>query len=114
MIRSGGHQFRLESDARGICLQDRGSSGIVPAADGAGYAAVQVASVAGKGDQVNHWICPKFYRSLTVAALPGRGSARSRLCLKYYARILSIGRHFRKSRTSMSRTLSFTGGSRLI
>jgi hypothetical protein len=47
----------------------------VPAVDGAGYAAVQVASVAGKGDQVNHWICPKFYRSLTVAALPGRGSA---------------------------------------
>jgi hypothetical protein len=70
MIRSGGHQFRLESDARGICLQDRGSSGIVPAVDGAGYAAVQVASVAGKGDQVNHWICPQFYRSLTVAALP--------------------------------------------
>jgi hypothetical protein len=54
MIRSGGHQFRLESDARGICLQDRGSSGIVPAVDGAGYAAVQMASVASKGDQVNH------------------------------------------------------------
>jgi hypothetical protein len=43
-----------------------------------------------------------------ILPLPyGRGSARSRLCLKYaYARILSIGRHFRKSRTSTSRTLS--------
>ena len=40
--------------ARGIYFQDRGSRGIVPAVDGAGFTAVQVASVASKGDQVNH------------------------------------------------------------
>ena len=48
------HQFRLERGARGIYFQDRGSRGIVPAVDGAGFTAVQVASVASKGDQVNH------------------------------------------------------------
>jgi hypothetical protein len=50
------HQFRLDSGARGIYFQDRGSRGIVPTIDGAGFAAVQVASVASQGDQVNHGI----------------------------------------------------------
>src|SRR5450759_4195967 len=50
------HQFRLDSGARGIYFQDRGSRGIVPTVDGAGFATVQVASVASKGDQVNHGI----------------------------------------------------------
>jgi hypothetical protein len=49
-------------------LITRGSRHIVLAVDGARFAAVQVASLASKGDQV-----PQFYRSLNG----------SRLCLKY-------------------------------
>ena len=44
------HQFRLASGAGGIYFQNRGSRGIVPAVDGAGFAAVQMASVTCKGD----------------------------------------------------------------
>ena len=41
-------------NAPGIYLQDRGSRRIVPAVDGAGFAAVQMGSIASEGDQVNH------------------------------------------------------------
>jgi hypothetical protein len=85
------HKLCLESAA--LYLQDRGSRRIVPAVDGAGFAAVQMGSIASEGDQVNH--CEPN----STAPL------RSRLCLKYpYARILSIGRNFGTSLTSTSRT----------
>jgi len=44
------HAFPLESGACGIPFQNRGSRHIVHGVDGAGFAAVQVPSVAGKGD----------------------------------------------------------------
>jgi hypothetical protein len=42
----------------------------VIAVDGAGFAAMQVASIAGEGDRVSHRLRPQFYPSLTVGALP--------------------------------------------
>jgi hypothetical protein len=48
------HQFPLRCGARGIHFQDRGSRHIVLAVDGAGFTAVQVVSVSGKHDQVDH------------------------------------------------------------
>src|ERR1035441_3162329 len=62
------HTLPLGCRARRIHFQDRGSGHIVLVVDGAGFAAVQVASVADEGDQVNHG--PQFYRSLTFAARP--------------------------------------------
>jgi hypothetical protein len=91
------HKLCLESDAPGIYLQDRDSRRIVPAGDGAGFAAVQMGSIASEGDQVNH--CEPNSTANSTAPL------RSRLCLKYPdARIISSGRHFRTSLTSMSHT----------
>src|ERR1039458_8958069 len=60
------HTLPLGCRARRIHFQDRGSGHIVLVVDGAGFAAVQVASVADEGDQVNHG--PQFYRSLTPLA----------------------------------------------
>src|ERR1035441_6063039 len=80
MIGSLIHTLPLGCRARRIHFQDRGSGHIVLVVDGAGFAAVQVASVADEGDRVNH---------LTYS----------------YARILSIGRCFEESPTSASRTL---------
>src|SRR5450759_5402453 len=60
VIRRLIHAFPLESGARGIPFQNRGSRHIVYGVDGAGFAAVQVASVAGKGDYVNHGISRPF------------------------------------------------------
>ena len=48
------HTFPLRSGACAIHFQNRGSRGIVIAVDGAGFAALQVASIAGEGDQVSH------------------------------------------------------------
>jgi hypothetical protein len=44
------HLFTLECGARGIYFEDWGSGGIMVTVDGAGFAAVQVASVASKGE----------------------------------------------------------------
>ena len=63
------HQFRFEGGTHGIYFQDRSCRGIVLAVNGAGFAAVQMASVASKGNQINHGISPQFDRFLTVAAL---------------------------------------------
>src|ERR1017187_3699235 len=79
MIGSLIHTLPLGCRARRIHFQDRGSGHIVLVVDGAGFAAVQVASVADEGDRVNH---------LTYS----------------YARILLIGRCFHESLTSASRT----------
>ena len=54
------HALPLGSDARWIPLQNGGSRHIVRGIDGAGFAAVEVASVAGKGDQVSHGPSPRF------------------------------------------------------
>ena len=50
MIRSLIHKLCLESGPPGIYLQDRGSRRIVPAVDGAGFPAMQMASLASEGD----------------------------------------------------------------
>jgi hypothetical protein len=50
MIRSLIHKLCLASGAPGIYLQDRGSRRIVPAVDGAGFAAMEVGSIASEGD----------------------------------------------------------------
>jgi len=63
--------LRFASGTHGIYFQDWSPRGIVRAVNGAGFAAVQMASVAGKGDRINHGISTQFYRSLTVAALIG-------------------------------------------
>jgi len=65
------HTFPLESCAGGVPFQNRGSRHVVYWVDGAGFAAVYVAPVAGKGDRVNHGLSHQFQRSLTVAALTG-------------------------------------------
>jgi hypothetical protein len=80
------HTLPFGCRARGILFQDRGSGHVVLEVDGAGFAAVQVTSVANEGDHVGHGGEPNFcalldwrfgttYRSLTFAALPG-GVAR--------------------------------------
>ena len=88
------HSFRLGRYPRGSGFQDRGPVHIVRAVYGAGFGAVQVASVAGKGDQVGHWMC-QFYRSLTVAALTRVFVERSELptCpTKIFSPLSKIGR----------------------
>ena len=50
MIRGLIHKLRLESGAPGIYLHGRGSRRIVPAGDGAGFAAMQMAPIASEGD----------------------------------------------------------------
>jgi len=50
------HMFTIGCGARWIRFQERSSTHIVRAVDGARFAAVQVASVAGKGNQVSHWL----------------------------------------------------------
>ena len=54
------HALPFQGGKRGILLQDRGSRHIVRAINGAGFAAVHVATVAGKGDQVGHGMSPQF------------------------------------------------------
>ena len=54
------HALPLKSGKRRILLQHRGSRHIVRAIDGAGFAAVYVATVAGKGDQAGHGMSPQF------------------------------------------------------
>ena len=82
------HKLCLESGAPGIYLQNRGSRRIVPAVDGAGFAAVQMGSIASETDQVNH-CAPNSTAPLRSRLCYGRGSAtvaallRSRLCLTY-------------------------------
>src|ERR1035437_6952072 len=80
-IRSRERKRAVAGRARRIHFQDRGSGHIVLVVDGAGFAAVQVASVTDEGDRANH---------LTYS----------------YARILLIGRCFHESLTSASRTRS--------
>jgi len=48
------HTFSRGCGARRIHIQDRRSRRILLAVDGTGFASVQVASIAGNGDQVNH------------------------------------------------------------
>ena len=70
VVRSLIHPFPLGGGARWIYCQERRSRRIVLAVDGAGFAAVEAAPVAGKGDQVGH-------KTITaILPLPyGRGSA---------------------------------------
>src|ERR1035437_2993182 len=73
------HTLPFGCRARGILFQDRGSGHVVLEVDGAGFAAVQVTSVANEGDQVGHGGEPNFYRSLTFAARPA-GMAHWAFC----------------------------------
>jgi len=54
------HAVLLKSHPRGIALQNRCPRNIVRHVDGAGRLAVEVAAVAGKGDQVRHEMSPQF------------------------------------------------------
>lgn len=48
------HKVCLDSGPPGISYKNRGSRRIVSPIDGAGFDAVQMATIASEGDQVNH------------------------------------------------------------
>jgi len=96
------HTFRRGCGALAIRFQVRGSRHIVLAIDGARLVAVQVASIAGKGNQINHRPQLKFYCS---PPLPdGRGSDRRYTTFLhfYFAR---LRRHQAGLRQSAASTL---------